>query len=125
MIRSFSFACAICLALALALVCPVSADPGDPAAAVPAGDAVKVDSRLFEALRMAASAEARAFVRADSDAVRAAESRKLAEEARRQKEAEEQAQKDALKKEAEAKKRRLRSFPATTTGRTSGSRSAP
>ncbi|MBQ2477298.1 MAG: hypothetical protein II515_08545, partial [Desulfovibrio sp.] len=112
--RPFLFlpALAFALSLALALARPVCAEPDKPAL-----DADQVSqkeakgqeehraSRLFELLRSTAYSEARAFVRADEDAAREAESKKRAEEVQRQKEAEEQAQKEALKREAEAKKK--------------------
>ena len=110
--RPFLFlpALAFALSLALALARPVCAEPDKPALdaeQVPQKEAKGQEehraSRLFELLRSTAYSEARAFVRADEDATREAESKKRAEEVQRQKEAEEQAQKEALKREAEAK----------------------
>ena len=112
--RPFLFlpALAFALSLALALARPVCAEPDKPALdaeQVPQKEAKGQEehraSRLFELLRSTAYSEARAFVRADEDAAREAESKKRAEEVQRQKEAEEQAQKEALKREAEAKKK--------------------
>ncbi|MBQ1844987.1 MAG: hypothetical protein II132_03510, partial [Desulfovibrio sp.] len=112
--RPFLFlpALAFALSLALALARPVCAEPDKPALdaeQVPQKEAKGQEehraSRLFELLRSTAYSEARAFVRADEDATREAESKKRAEEVQRQKEAEEQAQKEALKREAEAKKK--------------------